>query len=79
MYRGQAIPELQGVYIYADFCSGQFGSLKIRDQRVVGQRDITSVINPDHIDAITSFGLDGAGEIYVLSSAKSTVYRIDGG
>ena len=32
----------------------------------------------DGVDSITSFGVDGAGEMYVLSASDGTAYRIDG-
>jgi glucose/arabinose dehydrogenase len=76
VYRGQAIPDLRGVYLYADYCSGLFGSLRIEAEQVIGQRDITASINPEGLEQITSFGVDGQGEMYVLVRA-GTAYRID--
>ncbi len=77
VYRGQALPDLRGIYLYSDYCSGSFGALRVEGGQLVGQRDITSIINPDAIQDITSFGVDAAGEMYVLSR-NGTVYRIEG-
>ena len=70
VYRGAAIPELTGHYLYADYCRGW-----LRSFRYVGR--VAS--EPHTWDGITlpftpSFGKDGAGELYMISGAK--VWRI---
>ena len=71
VYRGTAIPELVGHYLYADFCAGILRSFRLSGGQAVDQRmwSIGSVGN------IKSFGVDAAGEIYILSNA-GRVYRI---
>jgi glucose/arabinose dehydrogenase len=60
-YRGQALPAWQGVYIYADYCSGEvFGLVHHAD----GSWESQLLYDTGFL--ITSFGLDEAGEIYVL-------------
>jgi glucose/arabinose dehydrogenase len=76
VYRGQAIPELRGVYLYADYQSGLIGSLRIEDGTLVGAQDITATINPDGVSGITSFGVDAQGEMYLLTGGGE-LYRID--
>jgi glucose/arabinose dehydrogenase len=70
VYRGTAIPELTGHYLYADFCAGVLRSFRFSGGQVLDQRtwSVGSVGN------IKSFGLDAAGEIYILTSSR--VYRI---
>jgi len=75
VYRGQAIAGLQGTYLYADYCSGRFGSLRIEGGERVAQQDITSSINPDNLSDFTSFGVDREGELYVLDGG-GTLRRI---
>jgi glucose/arabinose dehydrogenase len=81
VYRGASIPNLRGTYLYADYQSSRFFSLRMQNGSVAqAQTEITDNINPgggvSGIDGITSFGEDGAGNLYVLSYDGS-VYRID--
>ena len=71
VYRGKAIPELAGTYLYSDFCGGWLKSFVYRDGAASDALDwgIGSVGN------ITSFGQDGQNELYMLSSGGG-VYRI---
>jgi glucose/arabinose dehydrogenase len=71
VYRGAAIPEVQGHYFYSDYCSGWLRSFRLTGGAAADQRDwaLASIGN------ITSFGVDGAGELYVLSS-NGRVYRV---
>ena len=71
VYRGAAIPELTGHYLYADYCAGILRSFRLSGGQAVDQRtwSIGAVGNPK------SFGLDSAGEMYILSST-GRVYRI---
>jgi glucose/arabinose dehydrogenase len=76
VYRGHSIPSLLGTYIYSDYCTGEFSTLRMRDGVVTEQADITADLNPDGILGINSFGIDNHGEIYVVSGTGS-IYRID--
>jgi glucose/arabinose dehydrogenase len=71
VYRGSQIPELIGTYLYADYCGGW-----IRGFRLVGgvATDDRALSLPTVPEA-TSFGQDGAGELYILSG-RGDVYRI---
>lgn len=72
VYRGSALPDLFGTYLYGDYCSGTIWGLR-RDEngiwrnRVVLQTDLR----------ISSFGEDARGELYVLDH-RGAVYRIVG-
>lgn len=76
VYRGERIPALRGTYLYADYCSGGFGSLRMEGGRVAASASITSAINPDRISTISSFGMDNAGELYVVTLTGG-LYRIE--
>jgi glucose/arabinose dehydrogenase len=76
VYRGQRIAALRGTYLYADFCFGNFGSFRFVDGQAIDAANITADINPGNVRRITSFGVDNAGELYVLSQAGG-LYRID--
>jgi glucose/arabinose dehydrogenase len=75
VYRGAAVPELQGAYLYADYVSLKVWALwyDAAKGRVVANREI-----PGFATAIPSFGEDEKGEAYVLIHAPKSqvVYRI---
>jgi hypothetical protein len=60
VYRGNAIPDLQGMFIYGDFGYGTMWWLR-RDDAGVWQNGV--LLDTDL--AISSFGEDEAGELYV--------------
>ncbi len=71
VYRGRAIPELDGAYLYSDNCLGKvFGAVQ-RNGSIVETRDLGIKAN-----GVTSFGEDANGELYVLDLG-GTVSRID--
>jgi glucose/arabinose dehydrogenase len=78
VYRGAAIPNLRGTYLYADYQSARFFALRMQNGSVAdAQAEITDNINPGtDIGGITSFGEDGVGNLYVLTYGGG-VYRID--
>lgn len=69
VYRGSAIPSLEGTYLYGDFCSGEvFGLRADGSERAIR-------LNIPVVSQLTSFALDAAGEAYVLSRSGG-VFRI---
>jgi len=72
VYRGSAIPALQGRYLYGDFCSGWVRSFRMQGGQAV-ERTEWPTLAPG--GSILSFGEDSQGELYVLSGSGS-VYRI---
>ncbi len=62
VYRGQAIPALRGAYLYGDYCDGVVRALVERRGKVVK----TQPLGPQ-VEALSSFGQDLDGELYVLS------------
>lgn len=70
VYRGDAIPELNGAYVYADFCSGRVWALRHDEGAVTGPEIIADVTFP-----ISSFGVDRHDELYVLGF-DGWVYRM---
>ncbi|MDH3396579.1 MAG: PQQ-dependent sugar dehydrogenase, partial [Acidimicrobiia bacterium] len=73
VYRGSAIPELAGHYFYGDFCSGWVRSFRYTGNGVANTWDWQADLGT--VASLTSFGTDGAGELYAVSGA-GTVYRI---
>ena len=69
MYRGTAIPNLQGTYFFADYCSGQIWSFSYNGIDLTDFTDRTVELDPGNglsINQISSFGEDGTGELYIV-------------
>jgi glucose/arabinose dehydrogenase len=71
VYRGKEIPELVGHYLFSDYCSGWVRSFRVQRGRAVDRREWVDLQS----SAVTSFGVDGAGELYLLA-APDKVYRV---
>jgi hypothetical protein len=72
VYRGSAIPDLQGHYFYADFCGGFVRSFRVEGGAAVDEFEWPT-LRPG--GTISSFGEDAAGELYVLIS-EGRVFKI---
>lgn len=65
VYRGPAIPELDGHYFFADFCGGWLRSLVYENARITDEKDWEPELG--RLGTITSFGTDASGELYVTT------------
>ena len=78
VYRGMAIPGLVGRYLYGDFCSRRIRSFVWDGSMAVGELDLSDALeSPAKIAALSSFGEDAHGELYVCDLGGGIVYRID--
>ncbi|MDQ3796741.1 MAG: hypothetical protein M3294_03960 [Pseudomonadota bacterium] len=69
VYRGNDIPDLQGVYMFGDFTSGTIWGLFPNDsggymRRVLGKTDLS----------VVSFADDDDGELYVVDLYGGRIY-----
>ncbi|MCF3120401.1 PQQ-dependent sugar dehydrogenase [Streptomyces arenae] len=71
VYRGKAIPALQGQYVFSDYCDGTVRSLQLENGEVTGVNDLG--VNGGEV---ISFAQGGKGELYVFDLG-GTVSRID--
>jgi hypothetical protein len=69
VYRGTESSALWGAYVFGDYCSREIMALRVVDGTVTENRVIGTTD-----DGITSFGVDGSGELYVVTTRA--VYRI---
>ncbi len=79
VYRGSAIPGLAGTFVYGDFVSGRFWSLRWDGSSVTQLVERTAQFDPAGAGTIArpaSFGEDAQGEIYVCDYSDGEVYRI---
>lgn len=81
VYRGAAIPSLQGTYFYADFCSGRIWSLRYDGMNVTDFTEREDELDPEgplSLNSITSFGEDFDGEMYILAGSRAFKIVADG-
>jgi glucose/arabinose dehydrogenase len=71
MFRGAALPQWQGIYFYGDYCSGTVWGL-VKDDQGNWQAEI--LFSPPV--QITTFGVDEAGEIYLVDYRSGTLLRL---
>jgi glucose/arabinose dehydrogenase len=71
VYRGAALPQLEGAYLFADYCAGELRALRAADGETTDEHTYDlSVSSP------ISFGTDGDGEVYVLTQGGG-IHRVD--
>ena len=71
VYRGARLPALDGTYIYGDFCSG-----KLWGVRYDGNNVTEHALLAETKLALSSFGEDESGEIYLLDHGAGGIYRL---
>jgi glucose/arabinose dehydrogenase len=64
VYRGKAIPGLEGAYIYGDYVTGRIWGLRHEDGKLSEHREI---LRSDERKYIASFGEDRDGEMYICA------------
>jgi len=74
VYRGCRMPALVGTYFFADFCTGLVRSFRLANGQASELRDWTS--STRGVSAPSSFGLDAAGEVYIVDY-DGELYRLE--
>lgn len=80
VYRGTALPHMQGHFFFGDWCSSQIWTLRLNELGVV--KDFTErtdeLAPPAGLDIIglSSFGEDADGELYFCEYADGEIYKI---
>jgi glucose/arabinose dehydrogenase len=72
VYRGAAIPALQGTYFYADYCRGWVRSFRMQAGAMTEAKEWPE-LKPG--GQVTSFGEDAAGELYLVTQ-QGGVFKI---
>jgi glucose/arabinose dehydrogenase len=70
IYRGEKFPQMEGVYLYGDFCNGKIWGAVRNDSNWTSHLLIDT---PFHI---STFGEDEAGELYLASYGEGRIYRV---
>ncbi len=70
VYRGDAIPDLRGMYVFADYCRGRLHALRLEGTDVVGfvNLGIRQTLLPSFVE-------DAEGELYAVAF-ESGLYRL---
>jgi glucose/arabinose dehydrogenase len=71
VYRGEALPELQGLYFYGDYCTGNIWTAYRNE---AGEWQANYFMQTGF--QISSFGEDEAGELYLVDY-KGDIYRLE--
>ena len=71
VYRGSQYPDLQGTYLYADFCSGRLWGLKRSGATWENSLLLDTTLQ------ISTFGEDEEGHLYLADFGGGDIYRID--
>ena len=70
VYRGDAISDLYGVYLFGDYGSGQLWTIYRRED---GGWQVNDYFDTDHF--ISSFGEDEAGELYLIDYFEGIILK----
>lgn len=71
VYRGTAIPDIEGHYLYSDYCGGFLRGFTLTGGEAMEQTEWLI----EDIGRVLSIGRDDAGELYMLSQS-GRVYRV---
>jgi glucose/arabinose dehydrogenase len=75
VYRGTAQPVLAGFYLFGDYCSGNLWTIPADAAPPAGRTVAPELVLATGL-AISSFGEDAAGELYLTDLAGGGLYRI---
>ena len=69
VYRGTAIPELHGAYLYSDYCTNEIWSFRYDGSQLTDLTNRSAELTPtggDTFSHLAGFGEDAGGEIYII-------------
>ncbi|MGI8926396.1 MAG: PQQ-dependent sugar dehydrogenase [Tepidiformaceae bacterium] len=72
VYRGKRFPGLAGAYYFADYCEGILRSLREDGGGTWRAKDLLETVG-----AISSFGEDDEGELYLVADQAGELYRLE--
>jgi glucose/arabinose dehydrogenase len=74
VYAGNALPELRGKYVFADFGSGRLWALTLPEERG-GAYATTQPLGQWEMQ-FSTFGRDAEGELYIADFYRGNIYRL---
>ena len=79
VYRGACLPDLEGRYLFGDYCHNTVLSFVMENGSARQFKDLTGQLDPSGtlLDGVASFDTDGFCELYVVSHRNGVVYRLE--
>lgn len=74
-YRGKALPELSGLYVYGDYDTGRIWALREEDGKAAANGEIIDIRKNPKLN-IAAFGEDPAGELYILNFNGGQIHKL---
>ena len=71
VYRGTRIRNLEGAYVFGDYCAGKLRAFTMHNSAATNSRFLGATV-----EQLSSFGQDASGDLYAFSLTGS-FYRID--
>jgi len=71
VYRGRELPELAGLYLFSDYCTGTLWALRRRGD---GVAEVSTLLQTGL--SVSSFGEDETGEIYLCDHQRGAIHRL---
>jgi len=75
VYRGCAIPDLDGTYFFSDYCSGEIFTFRYDGANVTDSLDRSAELGIPIGSPIASFGQDNQGEVYIVDF-NGHIYKV---
>jgi glucose/arabinose dehydrogenase len=72
VYHGTEVPALDGLYVFADYCSGRLRAIPTDEEEPEPEIILDTDVRPG------SFGIDAGGELYLADVDNGTIFRIVG-
>jgi glucose/arabinose dehydrogenase len=86
VYRGRALgAAFAGRYFFADFVQGRVWSIALTIDAQTGEARASGLVNhtsdlggTGQLGSVSSFGVDAAGELYIVSHSRGVILRMNG-
>jgi glucose/arabinose dehydrogenase len=76
VYRGKALPELDGHYFYSDYCTALLRSFRYQDGRATDHWDWKAALDPEaQLARVAAFGQDHEGELHIVTH-EGPIYKL---
>jgi hypothetical protein len=79
VYRGEAIPDLRGWYLFGDYCRGLVFGVPSDASPPADGSALAPVILAETPLSISSFGEGADGEVYIADIGRGGLYRVVAG
>ncbi|MGN7885800.1 PQQ-dependent sugar dehydrogenase [Dyadobacter endophyticus] len=71
VYRGKAVPALEGKYVFGDYVSGRLFALETRDGKAIQNSVIA-----EGVGQISAFGTDQSNELYICNYTTGKIMKL---